>query len=249
MTAVFLACLVFLTVAPVRAEVLTACTFPMAPYTFRDSRGNLKGLEVDLVNALAGEAGLQAEFIEYPWNRALEMLKSGKLDMLMTMTKTPEREEFTHFLGISTWQKFVLFVRKDNAGIRIKTLDDLTRYGYLFGIRQHFHYSDEFNSRLDQDGNFKRHFIAVAQADQNLKRVKNGRLTGCIGDRILTGYQVKNVKDYRDLKVLSLPFFKTHPVYFGVSRKISPEKMEKLQKAYRALEERGVIKDIIRRWI
>jgi hypothetical protein len=48
---------------------------------------------------------------------------------------------------------------------------------------------------------------------------------------------------------LSLPFFKTHPVYFGVSRKIGPGKMEKLQKAYRNLNERGVIKDIIRRWI
>lgn len=241
--------LVFSGIASAHEASLTACTFPMAPYTIRDSHGKITGLEVDLVKALAKEAGFQAEFIDYPWNRALEMLKSGDLDVLMTMTRTPEREAFTHFLGISTHQQFVLFVRKENAKIRIETLDDLAKTDYLFGIRQHFHYSDEFNSRLAVDETFKRRFIAVAQADQNLKRVKCGRLTGCIGDRILTGYQVRNNKAYNDICAVTLPFFKVHPVYFGVSRKISPEKLETLQKAYHTLEKRGTIKGITRRWI
>lgn len=229
--------------------VLKVCTFPMAPYTIQDSHRNLKGLEIDMVNALLKKAGFQAEFINYPWNRAIEMLKYGELDILMTMSKTPEREKFTHFLGISTHQKYVLFVRKENTGIVIKTLDDLTKDGYLFGIRQNFFYSDEFNKRLEKDKIFRDHFLAVAQIDINLNRVKNGRLTGCIGDSILTGYQLKNDKTYEDLRVMNVPFFQEQPVYFGVSRKINAEKFEKLQKAYHSLDEKGVFKEIIRRWM
>ena len=245
----FLLSLVFSDSAFARKEGVTVCTFPMAPYTFKDSQGHLDGLEVDLVNALLNEAGFRTEFINYPWNRAIQMLEHGKLDMLMTMTKTPEREKFTHFLGVSTHQKYVLFVKKENAGINIRTLDDLMKDGYLFGIRQHFHYSDEFNSRLASDKHFQKHFKAVAQADLNLRQVKGGRLTGCFGDSILTGYQVKTDKTFEDLTAVNVPFFQTHPVYFGVSRKISPDKLEKLQRAYLSLEKKGVFNKIIRQWL
>lgn len=247
--AVLLLSLVYSNCVYANNDVLTVCTFPMAPYTFKDSNGNLKGLEIDLVNALLKEAGFQVKFIKYPWNRALEMLKYGELDILMTMSKTPEREEFTHFLGVSTHQKYVLFVRKENAGIVINTLDDMTRDGYFFGIRQNFFYSDEFNKRLATDKKFKSHFLSVAQIDINLNRVNIGRLTGCIGDSILTGYQVKMDKTYEDIRVMNLPFFQTQPVYFGVSKKISAEKLKKLQKGYHSLDDRGVFKEIIRKWM
>lgn len=220
----------------------------MAPYTIEDGKGHFKGLEIDLANALVKKAGFQTKFTIYPWNRAIEMLKHGSLDILMTLSKTPEREAFTYFLGVSTYQNYVLFVHKKNTGIAIHSLDDFTKEGYLFGIRQNFFYSDEFNERLKTDESFKRHFISVARINLNLNSVKEGRMTGCIGDRTLTGYQVRTDNELKDITMVRLPFFHVDPVYFGVSMKISPEKLEKLKTAYAALDKSGEFKRIIRKW-
>ncbi|GAB6095023.1 hypothetical protein JCM14469_12750 [Desulfatiferula olefinivorans] len=201
-----------------------------------------------MASALADEAGYAAEFVDYPWNRAIEMLKHGKLDVLMTMSRTPEREVFTHFLGVSTYQTYALFVRKENAGIAVETLDDLVKDDFVFGIRQNFFYSEDFNSRLSSDASFRKHFIAVPQIDINLKRVKMGHLTGCIGDCLLTGYQIKTDPLYKDLVMVKVPFFKPHPVYFGVSRALKSEMLLRLEAAYRALADKGVFEAVIRRY-
>jgi ABC-type amino acid transport substrate-binding protein len=231
-----------------QTHILTVCTFPMAPYTIRDAKGNVSGLEVDLARALVEEAGFEPVFVDYPWNRALEMLKHGALDILMTMSKTPEREAFTHFLGVSTHQTYVLFVRKENAGIVIETMDDFMKGDFLFGIRQNFFYSEEFNTRLSSDESFRKHFALSPQINTNLKRVKLGHLTGCIGDSILTGYQVRMDPAYKDLRQIHTPFFKSHPVYFGASRKLSQDRLSKLEEAYQTLKKKGVFDAIIHRY-
>ena len=151
--------------------------------------------------------------------------KMKKEELFNELKKVNKKDETVN--GYSVGQK-ILFVRKENIGIGIRTTDDLMKDGYLFGIRQNFHYSDEFNKRLVSDENFKKHFEAVSQTDLNLKKVKAGHLTGCFGDSILTGYQVQTDKAFEDLRVVSVPFFQPDPVYFGVSKKISKDKLEKL---------------------
>lgn len=227
---------------------LTVCTYPVAPYTIDDGNGHLTGLEIDLANALVTKAGFRAKFTLYPWNRALEMLKHGKLDILMTMSKNRERETFTHFLGVSTFQRYALFVRSENSGITITSLDDFTKAGYLFGIHQNYFYTAEFNDRLKTDPDFKRHFIAISRIDTNLISVKAGRLTGCIGDSLLTGYTVRTDSRFNGITMVRLPFFKADPVYFGVSRKINPNTLEMLKKAYDDLDKGGELKKIILKW-
>lgn len=230
------------------AGYLTVCTYPAVPYTIDDGKGKLAGLEVDLANALVRKAGFQPQFTLYPWNRALEMLKHGKLDILMTMSKTRDRETFTHFLGVSTIQRYALFVRRNNSGISINSLDDFMKEGYLFGIHQNYFYTAEFNNRLKNDPAFKSHFIAVARIDTNLKSVMAGGLTGCIGDSILTGYRVRTDSHFKGITMIKLPFFKADPVYFGVSKKINPNILEKLKKAYVSLDKGAEFKRIIIKW-
>jgi ABC-type amino acid transport substrate-binding protein len=127
-------------------------------------------------------------------------------------------------------------------------LNDFTKEGYLFGIRQNFFYTEEFNGRLKNDAEFKRHFIAVARIGQNLHSVKEGRMTGCIGDSLLTNYEVRKNSDFKEITMVHLPFFRPEPVYFGVSRKTGPDKIEKLKRSYEILNKKGEFKKIIRKW-
>ena len=86
---------------------------------------------------------------------------------------------------------------------------------------------------------FRRHFIVVLRIDTNLKIVKAGRLAGCIGYSLLTGYSVQTDSSFQSIIMVRLSFFNSDPVYYGVSRKINPNTLEKLKRPYADLDKSG----------
>ena len=163
---------------------LSFMAYEGSPYYSRNAEGEWGGMNVELARALANRAGLSLKPLKYPWNRSLMSLENGQLDMMVELSRTPERERFTHFLGVSFHEQLVLIVRSDQAEELRKSLlqlDDLARPGYLRGIRGKVFYSEEFNARLRTDLGFAAHFDAVSYTKVNLDRLKIGRLTGVFG--------------------------------------------------------------------
>lgn len=66
------------------------------PYTFEEA-GQASGFEIEICRAVMGQMGLDAQFTPYPWKRCLSALRGGQADALVSLLKTPEREEFTLF--------------------------------------------------------------------------------------------------------------------------------------------------------
>ena len=69
-----------------------------APYSFRDSEGEFKGISVDFVEEMAARAGLRFErYPEGEWHDIFEAGKERRVDVIATMVKTSEREEWFSF--------------------------------------------------------------------------------------------------------------------------------------------------------
>lgn len=75
---------------------------PFAPFEFKDSQGNIIGMEVDLGRALAGVLGLDLQPVEQEFAMILPAVSSGTLDFGGSgFTDTEERREnydFVNFL-------------------------------------------------------------------------------------------------------------------------------------------------------
>jgi len=70
------------------------------PLNMRDKRGELIGLEVDLVETLARSMGLEARFVPMPFGDLLAALEDGEVDLVISgMTITPERNARVAFAG------------------------------------------------------------------------------------------------------------------------------------------------------
>lgn len=221
----------------------------LPPYNSLDKKDVLS-VESEMAIALITEAGYKVRFESYPWNRALKYLKKGLLEILPEMSKTKEREQYVEFLGISGYEQTVIIVRAENASARFKTLDDLLRPGYRFGIRQNFHYSDEFTYRLKNDKHFARHFRAVGREKVNMEDVERGRLFGAFSCLCgVRSYLKKDPSLSHHLSVIRVPFFQPEPVYFGVSKRINPKKMVRLKAAFKRLEEKKVFQQIMDKWV
>lgn len=104
------------------------------PFNFRHGQVT-SGLYVDLLLAMFKELGIKktaADIIVVPWARAYNEVQSRKNTMLLTVVRTPDRENLFKWVGPIGQYRAVLFARKD------RNVDVLTNgfKGYRFGVTQ-----------------------------------------------------------------------------------------------------------------
>jgi len=81
-------------------ELRVGLTGNQPPLNMKNKSGEVIGLEVELVGALARAMGLEARFIEKPFAELLPALEKGAVDLVISgMTITPERNARVAFAG------------------------------------------------------------------------------------------------------------------------------------------------------
>lgn len=93
------------------------------PYNYFEN-GLPRGHSVDLIQLLAEKAGLQVEFVSGKrWDDYLQMMRTGDLDVMMNIVRSPEREKYLLFTTPYIRLAQALYQHTDNRPIN--TLDEL----------------------------------------------------------------------------------------------------------------------------
>ncbi|MFB9313242.1 ABC transporter substrate-binding protein/permease [Nocardioides plantarum] len=102
-------------------RVGTEGTYP--PFSYEDG-GDLKGYDIDVMKAVADEAGFDVEFVEAPFDALFPALDSGRIDVIANqVTINPEREARYLFTRPYTYSRGVIVTATDTDDIT--TLADL----------------------------------------------------------------------------------------------------------------------------
>jgi two-component system sensor histidine kinase EvgS len=92
------------------------------PYNFY-KEGRAQGLSIDYMNLLARRLGVKVRYIHGPsWSEFMQMIKSGKLDVMLNIIYTPQRGEFLHFTEPYASTRKAIFTQDTS----INTMNDLT---------------------------------------------------------------------------------------------------------------------------
>ncbi|NLX11593.1 MAG: transporter substrate-binding domain-containing protein, partial [Chloroflexi bacterium] len=103
------------------------------PFEFVDESGEVAGFDVDLMRALAEEAGFEVEFVNTRWDGIFVALQSGEFDAVASAaTITEEREEIVDFSNPYFNAGQTIAVLEDRAE-EISTVDDLA--GLRVGVQ------------------------------------------------------------------------------------------------------------------
>lgn len=85
-----------------------------APIEFLGKDGEFHGVSIDYMNYLGEMLGIRFESIKnLTWNKAIEKLKKGEIDMFSALSKTPERSEYLNFTKPYLSLPVVIYARKD----------------------------------------------------------------------------------------------------------------------------------------
>ncbi len=100
------------------------------PWTLRDPDGELRGFEIDVARQLAGDMGLEPEFQVYEWDRIINALLAGEIDVIAAgMGITPARALQIAFSDPYSASGVTLLVHTANTE-SVSRLVDLDRADY-----------------------------------------------------------------------------------------------------------------------
>jgi len=214
---------------------------PWSPYQVKDASGKLTGLDIELADAIAAEAGCKISYVELPWTRQLALNESGEVDVTLGASKTPEREAFATFTDGYRSEVNSLFVKK-GAGADIKTLADLGTTKLKIGIARGTSYGPEIDT-------MKAKFDGSADNDEmNVKKTVAGRIDGFLVDQY-TGFSLIKSLKASDKIVLHPVTISSGEVYLMVSKKTKiPDLNKKLNLALKKIKENGTQAKIIAKY-
>lgn len=88
------------------------------PFSYVDTRQGIQqwhGLDVEMLNAVAKEAGYTIDASAVPWDQHLRDIESGARDIAVGASRTPQREEYAMFSAPFRFETMVLVVPRGRA--------------------------------------------------------------------------------------------------------------------------------------
>lgn len=112
------------------------------PKVFKEN-GVIRGTYIDIITAVCKRMNVEPVFVQYPWVRAMVMVKNGKVDAIFPPFKTKEREEFLYFPAEPiSYTRNAIFAKKTRK-IKVTKLEDLRPL--IVGVIDQYSYGAEFD--------------------------------------------------------------------------------------------------------
>ncbi len=101
-----------------KERIIVGGDFDYKPFSYLDEDGEAKGFDVDILKHIAQKYNLELEFRLTDWDKALESLHKGEVDMLISVLYTEQRDAIYDFTIPYNEDYYEIFIRKD-AEVRV----------------------------------------------------------------------------------------------------------------------------------
>lgn len=232
-----------LLVGPVRAAEakLNVVTEEWAPYNYAEN-GSVKGSSVEIVQALAQALQVQVDFRLLPSMRATAALESQPRTFMITMLRTPEREDRYKWIG-PLGDSSIYFYKRKGSPLAISSLEDAKRVPLICARHAGVTVSrlraagfTNLNARA-VDGKAVYEMLLLGRCDLAISDSPPGvahalKQMGLAADAVVQ----------TPVKILSLPLF------IACSKDIPDAEVARWQAALDALKRSGAVQAIVRKY-
>lgn len=193
-------------------------------------QGIFSGIYIDILRAAAVEAGIELEFKNVPFKRALLQMQTGQADIMLGPNKTPERKHFMHYIDEAP------LPRENKAFYASKADHCINNYEDIYGKTVEVLIGAAYFDRFDRDQKIRR--SKTINYNSAMRKVALGRSDLLImperqGDLLNKREQFSLVKcDFKVIGELS---------YITVSKQSKDSHLlKRLTKALLAIEEKQI---------
>jgi len=223
-----------------KSEITVSNEFDWPPFDFAIS-GKPMGFGIDLMRLLAQKAGIQMTFINgYSWDQLVEMFFNGEIDVIHSLSETPERQKKALFSPPYYHSKNVLIYRRDSFGLN--QLEDLE--GKIISLPKGWSSIEFFKKYYP-----KVHIVEVDSSRKALEYVDLGKVEATVEQEGIAAYFIKKF-GFSDLKMtkwieneelqktssMHFAVLKSDPILFGILEKalsiVTPSEIQALEQKW-----------------
>ena len=221
--------------APAAKVYVVGTDAAYAPFESQNEKGEIVGFDIDVVKAVAKNAGIEVKFLNTPWEGIFNSVAQGDRDLLVSaITITPERKQTLDFSEPYFDAQQLIAVRSDSKIAKFEDLKHL-KVGVQNGTT-----GDEVITKLQGKStpNVKR-FESTPLA---LKEMESGGVDAVVADNGVVVHYVNNNPDSK-FKTLSDSSFASEQYGIAV-KKGNAELLEKINKGVAGIKADGTYNQI-----
>lgn len=214
-------------------KVGTEATF--APFESIDDKGNIVGIDVDILQAIADEMNFEVEWQNIGWEPVFQTIKNGETDIGASgITITEERKQSFDFTEPYYESQLLIVVKEDS---KIKSLAELKDKKVSVQINATGHLAAK-----KLQGDASTNIMAFENQPVAIQEMLNGNVDAAIGDNAVVYEYIKAHPDQK-LKVIEDDAFDKE--YYGfMVQKGNKELLNLLNEGLQKIKDNGKLKEI-----
>lgn len=206
-----------------------------APFESFDDKGNIVGIDIDMVKAVGEEIGIELEIGNVGWEPLFQQVTNGELDFAVSaITITDERKETYDFTD-PYYEATQLIITKEDSDIeKLADLKD-KKIGVQINTTGHF-------AAQELQGKTSTNILTYETTPIAIQEVINGTVDAAIGDNAVILEYIKNNPDAKLKSIEDDSFAKE---YYGIMvKKGNQEVLDKLNEGIKKIKENGKLAEI-----
>lgn len=206
-----------------------------APFTFHDASGELVGFDVEIGREIAERIGVEAEFVEGPWDGLIAGVDANRYDVVINQVGiNEERQAKYDFSEPYIASKAALVVKADNT--------DITGFESLSGKRAAQTLTSNYGKLAQEYG---AEIVPTEGFDQSIALVTQGRADATINDS-LSFFDFKKQQPDAEVKIVAT---EADADFSGVLlAKGKPELLQAINDALASIKEDGTYSEISQKY-
>lgn len=206
-----------------------------APMEFMDEKGNIVGIDIDIVNAVAEAAGFEVEYKNYGWEPLFPALDNGEIDFAVSsITIKPDREETYDFSEPYFVANQLILVPEDSDVDSFQDLKD-KRVAVQINTTGHEVVKDLL-------GKTSKKIVAPESMPLAISEMINGNADAAVGDNaVIIEYKAQNP----NVKLKTVEDDSFEKEYYGLMvKKGNKEIVDLLNEGIQKIKASGKLKEI-----
>jgi polar amino acid transport system substrate-binding protein len=209
---------------------------PWPPYQI-PSEGDPKGIDIEIVQAIAAEMGCEVDYRQMPWTRLLNSIERGDVDFAVQANYSPDRAAFAYYSDTYLPYVTTLIVPK-GAPASYENLEAFLEAGNRLGIMQGYRYSEEVDALLE-DPRYAGQVFEGYNLDAHMEPLMRGRLDGVIAEKYVFLHEARAAEALDSVTVTDVTVSRA-PTYGIFSKEsTSPSLVKAFNAAMATVRERG----------
>jgi len=221
---------------------------PWEPYQYLTPDNQARGLDIELISAIAAEAGCSVKFVQNDWMNLLKGIREGSIDLLGGASKTTSREEFAYFSASYRHESFVLYVRTEQvADYSGKSLAQLMSEKFRLGVTEDYLYGDEV-SNMQDDPTLTAQIVTVPITEVNYYNLTQNQIDGFLEDPFVAGYTIKRKGLSKQISAFPIEVHSGDVSILFSKSSVKPETVAAFNEGLKAINASGEYEKILKRY-